>query len=522
LKASALATSTSSTKVGHPKIEEGYKGPKLSNSGAQTSWQIKCHFCQLNHFIYKCEGFQALSLDKKKKFVLSNNMCLGCLRSGHSAKDCNRKTTCNICKQSHPTPLHEEQPKTTGAEAKEENASTALYCKKANNCNHTSMIIPVWLSCAKVDSPEVLVYALLDTQSSNTFVDQDVCEGINADSEPVRLKLSTMTDRSSIVNCRRVSGLKVRGYFSQEEKIVLPPAYTQEYIPLEKSSIRTRKTAGTWDHLPSIAKEMPDELDCPVGLLIGYDCAGALKPRRVIAGKDQDPFAVRTDLGWCIVGPTAPLSSPGDIAGYCHRISSKEIPPITPTSIIRALEMDFLDTNPREKTVSQEDIKFLEMLNGEILHNNEGHLEMPLPFRARPHLPKNKHLAEVRLKHLKIKFEKNPKFARDYIKFMEHVFNEEDAEEVDGLLRVGGRLKEATSLEARHPIILPKKGIVTHLILDFCHKKTQHQGRGMTMNEIRTNGYWVISASKVVARHKKKKEKKNDVYDPNKCYFCKV
>ena len=66
---------------------------------------------------------------------------------------------------------------------------------------------------------------------------------------------------------------------------------------------------------------------------------------------------------------------------------------------------------------------------------------------------------------------------------------------------MGEQLKESTSLEARHPIILPKKGIVTRLILDFCHKKTQHQGWGMTLNEIRTNGYWIMSASKVVARH---------------------
>lgn len=66
---------------------------------------------------------------------------------------------------------------------------------------------------------------------------------------------------------------------------------------------------------------------------------------------------------------------------------------------------------------------------------------------------------------------------------------------------MGGRLKESTSLEVRHPIILPKKGIVTHLILDFCHKKIQHQGRGMTLNEIRTNGYWIINTSRVVARY---------------------
>ena len=207
-----------------------------------------------------------------------------------------------------------------------------------------SMIISVWLACVKVKSPEILVYALLDTQSSNTFIDQDVCKKINADSEPVRLKLSTMTNRNWIVNSRRVSGLKVREYSSQEE-IELPSPYTWEYIPLEKNSIHTHKIVETWDHLLGIAKEMADKLDCLVRLLIEYNCAGALKPKKVVTGEDHEPFAVKTKLGWCIVGPTVSLNSPGNTAGYCHRISSKEIPPITPTSIIRALKMDLLDIN---------------------------------------------------------------------------------------------------------------------------------------------------------------------------------
>ncbi|XP_058471988.1 uncharacterized protein LOC131445137 [Solea solea] len=72
----------------------------------------------------------------------------------------------------------------------------------------------------------------------------------------------------------------------------------------------------------------------------------------------------------------------------------------------------------------------------------------------------------------------------------------------NGLLRVGGRLRiSSASLELRHPVILPKEGIVTQLILDHCHKKTQHQGRGQTLNELRANGFWILGASKLVAKY---------------------
>lgn len=72
----------------------------------------------------------------------------------------------------------------------------------------------------------------------------------------------------------------------------------------------------------------------------------------------------------------------------------------------------------------------------------------------------------------------------------------------DGVLRVGGRLKNAClPLDVKHSLNLPKHSIVTHLILDYCHKKGQRQGRGQTLNELRGNRYWLVGGSKVVANH---------------------
>ena len=144
------------------------------------------------------------------------------------------------------------------------------------------MIVPVWLSCAAENSPEILVYALLDTQSSNTFIDGDICRQTGTDIEPVKLKLSTMTDKGSIIDCYKATGLRVRGYLSHEH-VELPPVYTREYIPLERTSIPTHETAKNWPHLLGILDEMSSLLNCPAGLLIGYDCAKALRHKQVIS-----------------------------------------------------------------------------------------------------------------------------------------------------------------------------------------------------------------------------------------------
>lgn len=245
-----------------------------------------------------------------------------------------------------------------------------------------------------------------------------------------------MTDKSSIVNCHRAVGLRVRGYRSRQS-IELPSSYTQEYIPLENNSIPTSETAKRWAHLYSVAEEMPSLLTCPVALLIGYDCAKALKPQEVVSGEEHETYALKTALGWSIVGATVPCSSTSNETRFCHRVSVKKLPPITPASVIKALETDFLDTNPNEKTISQEDIKFLHMLNDKLRHNVAGHLEMPLPFRACPQLPNNRQLATVHPKCLKRKMEKNPKYKEDDIKFMDGGFKDRDAEEASADTKEG-------------------------------------------------------------------------------------
>ena len=72
----------------------------------------------------------------------------------------------------------------------------------------------------------------------------------------------------------------------------------------------------------------------------------------------------------------------------------------------------------------------------------------------------------------------------------------------NGLLRVGGRLKHADLTTAvKHPIILPRKGHVTGLIISHFHNMVEHQGRGMTLNQIRSAGFWIIGGSSNVSNH---------------------
>ena len=69
----------------------------------------------------------------------------------------------------------------------------------------------------------------------------------------------------------------------------------------------------------------------------------------------------------------------------------------------------------------------------------------------------------------------------------------------DETIRVEGRLGNCfINNNCEHPILLPKDGKVTTLIIQHHHKIYAHGGRGITLNQIRSSGYWIVFANSVV------------------------
>ena len=129
-------------------------------------------------------------------------------------------------------------------------------------------------------------------------------------------------------------------------------------------------------------------LDIDIGLLIGYNCSNALIPREVIAGESNEPYAVKTDLGWSIVGSISP-SSVSETTGFCYRVSVREVPMMTPRDALNLLESDFKDTNQNDKSacISQDDIQFSEILEKGIHTNELSHLEISVPCKTTEYKP---------------------------------------------------------------------------------------------------------------------------------------
>lgn len=55
----------------------------------------------------KCRSFMETSVKDRVKFVQTEKLCFGCLKTGHHSKGCNSRIVCERCKSEHPTCLHE-------------------------------------------------------------------------------------------------------------------------------------------------------------------------------------------------------------------------------------------------------------------------------------------------------------------------------------------------------------------------------------------------------------------------------
>lgn len=151
---------------------------------------------------------------------------------------------------------------------------------------NTSMIVPVWISSKSNPGEERLVYALLNTQSDIVFIEQGVSKSLQTESYPLRLKLTTMVGKETVIHSERVLGIRLWGYNSTN-LIDLSPANTKECIPVNRTHIPTCEMARQWNHLRTIADEIPPQLECEVGPLKGYNCSRALAPKQVVVGGDD-------------------------------------------------------------------------------------------------------------------------------------------------------------------------------------------------------------------------------------------
>ena len=452
-----------------------------------------CPFCNSQHHdLEKCSSFKKKTVKERRAFIQEARICFGSLCYGHMSRRCRNRKVCKTCSMPHPTILHDES-KISPKQGSEDQARVVQAAEATSSCTSTcnatgvtdaitnSMIVPVRMYHQDNLERQVVIYALLDPASNGTFVKESILEELQVNGVETQLKLNTMHG-SEVVPTRRVSGLIVER-MDRAVYIKLPKTYSRNEIPSRRNEIPRPESAAKWPHLSHLANKIyPYQNDLQVGLLIGSNCPNAIKPKQVIPGRSSDPYAIRTLLGWGIIGPVTGSTTTEDSDVLCHRVAVKEIGSeelpshsfvvethvkeiISPEAVKRMFERDFNEgKHAAQQTLSMDDRRFMAKVKEGITHRSDGHYELPLPLRNESlALPNNEKLAVHRLQQLKLRFRRDEKYKEDYTAFMNDMIKKGYAEKIPkDEVRKDGK----TWYLPRHGVFHPQKPDKIRVVFD--------------------------------------------------------
>ena len=378
-------------------------------------------------------------LEKKRKLPMKQKLYFGCyepVNKDHSGRNCPRRRIYCVCKENHPTGLHRYKPKSkesvTGGSQSSEEKSTDSRRKIARAS--TTIREDVILMCVvpvKVkhkDSNFVYsTFAMLYNCSQECFVTASLMKTLQIRGQKTSITVKTLTGEENHTTFA-LEGLRVCNQLGlNQEWISLPKAYTKEDLPVDSWEVATAQKLKKWKHLSCVADEViKDDQNINVGLLIGANCTRALEPIKVIPSRNNGPYAMKTVLGWCIVGPisyrnqsegkiscnrTAVMEAGSSTVGrHYFAVENKLTPDDDVKSMLKKIyEQEFTEAGMRftsvigETTgdVSYDDQIFLRLMDQETVQV-DNHYEVPLPLKSTDvTFPNKKSAAMKRLNSLK-------------------------------------------------------------------------------------------------------------------------
>ena len=351
---------------------------------------------------------------KEARCFVKKKLCYGCckpINDRRNSKTCKKRRKCKHCEGTHPTVLHgykiklKERSK-QGQDSKEnaegENRSTSVNCTSSRMNQVISIcVVPVKVRINRSQGV-VTTWAMLDNCSQGSFVKTNLLEELRVSGIKTSVTIKTLNGdykHSTIA----VDGLEVTNVDEKKgEGIKLPRVFSQDDLPAASDEIATADNIKKWEYLHKIIPKMKNFDGQDFQLLIGANCLRALEPLEVITSEGDGPYAFRSRLGWCVVGPLSERRdenrfhcnrilvkdcSTGRVSGHQFTVNScKE--DVIGDLLKKLYTTDFTEKpiilgngiNVKLSKVSEEDMSFLKIMNQGCSRIGD-HYVLPLPFR---------------------------------------------------------------------------------------------------------------------------------------------
>ncbi|CAH8531801.1 unnamed protein product [Dicrocoelium dendriticum] len=274
-------------------------------SGASP--KTACLNCGSDHATASCRSFLSLDVPSRWRLMKSRGGCFRCLETGHKSATCQNSKECNVsdCRGHHHPLLHSESRQVTSPTVA--NTCTATFTAQQQVCLG---VVPV-----RIESQRRLLetYALLDTGSNVTLVEEGLMEEAGIGVTPSRLEFTTMSGTSSIE--AGYVGFTLSS-LDGTASISVRQAYCLPRLPLEPIITPKRDLARQWPHMADIPFE--EIRDSRIRILLGANVPEAHWHLEQRLGDRNHPFAVKTLLGWTLLGPVGEGRSAVDSVHDCH------------------------------------------------------------------------------------------------------------------------------------------------------------------------------------------------------------
>ena len=348
---------------------------KDKKSTWSASRRSSCLVCGDSHILFFCKTFRSMSPDERMKVVTEHKLCINCLLSNHTVKDCNKSYVCTVndCKQKHCKLLHSSIVKSV------QGTNTIVNLDINVASSHIMMpIVPI------IVNNSYATYALLDTGSSHSFCSKRLVSALGIQGNPTAYDLMTLN------NAEKKNTLEVDISLQPEDRsdsFELQRVLVTESIPVRTEDVDLTK----YNHLNNMSYPATDSVD----VLIGQNYSDLLFIHEYRKGGPGEPYAARTSLGWCFHGPTVSAASHAMVTSTF--ISSKVIE----QKLDRLYEFDqdgLIDSSTCDWSVEDNDVIELWHKSSKI---EDQHISLPIPWKyANLKMPNNFYLAKHRLESL--------------------------------------------------------------------------------------------------------------------------
>ena len=359
------------------------------NSQAKANTPTSCILCQGAHVLGGCGRFLNMDIKARQHIVRSRRLCNLCLWPNHFARTCRFGKPCSNCGGRHNVLLHKDSSANSSCKSATDEQVTGTCAATSTQENGVFLgIVPVRLIGPK---GVIKTCAFLDNGSDATLIERGMAERLGLNGTGTSIRLSTLNGTSKHQSERVKVDLQST---SSSDKIHVDCAYTVNCLPKIGGKSPSHDDLRTWKHLRDVFLPTVDKHE--VTILIGCNVPEAhwvLDQRR---GDRQQPYAIKTMLGWMLLGPSA---TGEDNAVRCNKLSVNDAKLKEQISRLFALEFD--DGSEEGRRMSLVDEQAVSYVKNSLVMR-DGHYEVSPPWKSDPcGLPNNRPLADKRAAHLR-------------------------------------------------------------------------------------------------------------------------